>query len=235
MPQAPRPTAQTHSPNPPHRAPQIGDPHDAPATPTAPAAGPAATPDAPAARAFEDPDVVEPHVVEPPVVLDRPPVYAAALPSTPVAARDGARVDLTAVRMLEEGAVKYNTFRSRSGFPSGATNLRTHLHVEAWVRDASGQAAAWADVHVSTYDGTVVHRETLPLARTPAVRGADDGGAVFVLDRELYQGFVATPGSVTPRPDARVVQYRLYAEHAGDVYTDGRVHLCYLRPDAMSG
>ena len=56
-----------------------------------------------------------------------------------------------------------------------------------------------------------------------------------MLDRELYQGLVATPGSVSRRPDARVVQHCLYAELDGWTFSDGRVHQCYLDPDATSG
>jgi len=213
MPQDPRETPTT---SPEHRAPATPDPHDAPVAPP-PAEG------------------QRPEAAEPAVVLDRPPVYAASLPSTPVKLRDGAVVDPSALRLLEEGAVKYNTFASRPGFPSGAANLRTHLHVEAWVRGAGDAPRAWADIHVSTYDGTVVHQETLHFERAPArSTTAPDGGDVFVLDRDLYQGLVATPGSVSPRPDARIVQYRLYGEHEGRLYTDGRVHQCYLKPDAMS-
>jgi hypothetical protein len=241
-PLAPRPTAETRLP---YREPLIGDPHDAPVDTNAPAAGApagAAGPASAAAQAPQNSAAPETRDDVASVVLDRPPVYAAAMPSTPVAPRERARVDPAALRMIEDGAVKHNTFPSRPGFPSGASNLRTHLQIEAWVRgasdvnaaqDAADDIMAWVDVHVSTYDGTVVHQETLPLTRTPTAR--DGGGDVFVLDRELYQGLIATPGSVTPRPDARVVQYRLYVERGGDVYTDGRVHLCYLKPDAMSG
>jgi hypothetical protein len=196
------------------------------------------------------PDRPDPHTPDPsatgpltPTAPDREPApppsdpeplegYAGALPSPAVRLRDGVTADETAVRMLEEGAVKYNTFPSRPGYPSGRANLRTHLHVEAWVRNTGPTKHVWADVHVSTMDGGVVHTETLPLVYA---RPAGDGGEVFLLDRELYQGLVATPGSVSPRPDARVVQYRLYAELDGRVFSDGRVHQCYLKPDAMSG
>ena len=37
------------------------------------------------------------------------------------------------------------------------------------------------------------------------------------------------------RPDARRVQYRVYAELDGRVYTDGVLHECLLKPDSASG
>ena len=99
------------------------------------------------------------------------------------------------------------------------------------MRDAGRATRVWADVHVAGHDGSVVHHATLPLERERRV----DGGTVFTVDAPLYQGLVATPGSVNPRPDARAVQYRVYAERDGRVVTDGLVHMCYLRSDAVSG
>ncbi len=58
---------------------------------------------------------------------------------------------------------------------------------------------------------------------------------MFRFDGSVYEGATATPGSVTPRPDVRQLQYRLYAEVAGRVVTDGQLHECALRADAVSG
>ena len=156
-------------------------------------------------------------------------------PSTPadsVRARDGAVVDETIVRTASDAAVKHNIFPSRPGYPSGMTNLQTHLHVEAWVKNTTYAKNAWVDVHVYETEGTPVHTATLPLSYS---RPAGDGGDLFMLDTQLYQGLVATPGSVTLRPDVRVVQYRLYCELDGTVYTDGVLHRCELRSDTASG
>jgi hypothetical protein len=87
------------------------------------------------------------------------------------------------------------------------------------------------DVHVFAHDGSVVHAETLPLS---FAHSAEVGGDVFVLDAEIYQGSVATPGSVDPKPDARRVHYRLYAELDGRLFTDGILHRCMLKSDAGS-
>ena len=40
------------------------------------------------------------------------------------------------------------------------------------------------------------------------------------------------PGSVWPRPDARLLQFRLYYEVAGQVFTDGYLHAEALQADA---
>jgi hypothetical protein len=77
-----------------------------------------------------------------------------------------------------------------------------------------------------------VYATSLPLA--PLDAEAPDG-ARFALVDLLYQGSVATPGSVTPRPDIRIVLYRLYGEIGGVTYTDGVVHRCELATDALSG
>jgi hypothetical protein len=45
---------------------------------------------------------------------------------------------------------------------------------------------------------------------------------------------VATPGSASPRPDARKVNYRLYADVHGTLFTDGQLHGCFLRSDATT-
>jgi hypothetical protein len=150
-------------------------------------------------------------------------------PPQSVSPRTGAVVDATAVRVLGDAAVKQNMFTSRPGYARGMANLQTHLHVEAWVENVTYAKYVWVDAHVFDDVGALVHTETLPLRYT---RPAGDGGDVFALDRTLFQGTVATPGSVDKRPDARLVQYRLYAELAGRVFTDGLLHRCTLRSDA---
>ena len=158
--------------------------------------------------------------------------YPAAEPQGVVEPRDGALVDAEAIHVLQDGAVKFNTFSSRPGYPSGGANLRTHLHVEARVRNTTFAKQVWADVHVYTHDGTLAHQETLPLQYG---RPTGDGGDVFVLDSAVFQGPIATPGSVTLRPDARVIEYRVYCQLDGQLFTDGALHACYLKPDVATG
>ena len=146
--------------------------------------------------------------------------------------RAGALVDTSVIRTDSDAAVKHNTFPSRPGYPRAMTSIETHLHVEAWVKNTTYAKNVWVDVHVFESEAEPVHRATLPLAYA---RPAGDSGDVFVLDSPVFQGLVATPGSVTLRPDARVVQYRLYSELDGTVYTDGVLHRCELRADSASG
>ena len=152
--------------------------------------------------------------------------------ATTVALRRGARRAPAAVRVLADGAVKHNSFPSRPGYATASSNLQTQLRVTARVREANQATTAYADVHVLDHDGRLLHTETLPLRYD---RPAGGGGAQFVLDSPLYQGTVATPGSVSPRPDARAVEYRLYAESDGRLRTDGLVHRCELKSDTTSG
>ena len=171
------------------------------------------------------------HATEPTYAGAPVPPPAPAEPARSVEPRADAVVDPAALHLTDDAAVKRNTFPSRPGYPSGMTDLQTHLHVEAWVANTAYAKSVWVDVHVFGHDGALVRAESLPLAYT---RPAGDGGDLFVLESEVYQGLVATPGSVDPRPDARLVQYRLYAEVGGRVLTDGLLHRCTLAPDSAS-
>lgn len=152
-------------------------------------------------------------------------------PARAVDLRAGATVDATVLRVTDAAAVKHNTFASQPGRPSGGAHWQTHLHVEAWVRNTTFAKHLWADVHVFAHDGALVHSETCAFAYE---RPAGDGGDLFQLDCVIYEGAKATPGSATPRPDVRRVQYRLYAELEGRVHTDGVLHECVLRSDVLS-
>ena len=172
------------------------------------------------------------HPVSPADAADAPAQPPPLPPPESVAIREEAVIEPATVRTAADAAVKHNTFPSRPGYPSGMTSLETHLHVEAWVKNTTYTKHVWVDVHVLEAGNTLVHTATLPLTYS---RPAGDGGDIFVLDAPVYHGLVATPGSVELRPDVRRVQYRLYAELAGTVYTDGVLHQCVLRPDYASG
>jgi hypothetical protein len=144
----------------------------------------------------------------------------------------GSFVDPSAIRIAEDGAVKSNGFPSRPGYPSGMTSFQTSLRVGACVQPGADVTRVWVEVVGFDGDATPVYATTLPLA--PLETEAPDG-ARFALVDLLYQGSVSTPGSVTPRPDIRVVLYRLYGEIGGVTYTDGVVHRCELATDALSG
>jgi hypothetical protein len=152
-------------------------------------------------------------------------------PARAVSPRVGAAIDPTVLRMTDDAAVKHNTFPSRAGHPSGRAHWQTHLHVEVWVRNTTYAKHLWADVHVFGHDGALVASETLAFVYE---RPAGDGGDVFRLDGAVYEGATVTPGSAAPRPDVRVVQYRLYCELDGRVFTDGLLHECLLKGDVVS-
>jgi hypothetical protein len=135
-----------------------------------------------------------------------------------VAPRDNANVDPDVVRLVHARAAK-----------SSASH--THLHVEAWVKNMAYAKNVWIDAHVVSTDSQLIRRETYPLRYE---RAFGDGGDVFVLDSELFQGSDTTHGSVTPRPDVRYVEFRLYAEMNGRVSTDGLVHRSQLRSAALT-
>ena len=153
-------------------------------------------------------------------------------PARAVSPRDAATIDATTLRVTDDAAVKQNTFPSWSGHPSGRAHWQTHLHVEARVRNTTYAKSVWADVHVFGHDGALVASETRAFAYA---RPAGDGGDIFRLDGVVFEGATATPGSATPRPDARLVQYRLYCELDGRVLTDGLLHECLLKGDVVSG
>jgi hypothetical protein len=152
-------------------------------------------------------------------------------PARAVDLRAGATIDATVLRVTDAAAVKHNTFASQPGRPSGGAHWQTHLHVEAWLRNTTYAKHAWADLHVFGHDGVLIASETRPLVYE---RPAGDGGDVFRLDCAVYEGTTVTPGSAEPRPDARLVQYRVYGELGGEVFTDGLLHDCVLRADVIS-
>ena len=152
-------------------------------------------------------------------------------PARAVSLRARSVVDSTGVRLERASAVKLNTFPSRPGLPSYSAHWQTHLYLEMWVRNRAFAKSAWADVHVFGHDGALVSSETCALEYS---RPAGDGGDLFSVDCVVFEGATATPGSADLRPDARLVQYRLYCELDGRVITDGILHECVLKADVVS-
>ena len=171
-----------------------------------------------------------PAVYETPTALQG--MAVAIDPARAVSPRAAATVDPTILRVTDDAAVKQNTFPSWSGHPSGRAHWQTHLHVEARVRNTTYAKNVWADVHVFGHDGALIASETRAFAYA---RPAGDGGDIFRLDGAVFEGATVTPGSATPRPDARLVQYRVYCEFDGQVFTDGVLHDCVLKTDVVSG
>ena len=146
-----------------------------------------------------------------------------------VAYRLGALVDPSMVNVIGERVEKRNVFPQPATGPRAGKDLQLFLTVSAWVRNVAYQKNVWIDLHLFDDQDNVVDRQTQTLRwQLPSFAGDD-----FQFDAQVYQGLKATPGSVSPRPDVRKLQYRLYYEASGAVYTDGIAHEFQLLPDAV--
>jgi hypothetical protein len=152
-------------------------------------------------------------------------------PLQPVAYRLGAFPSLGMVNIIAEAATKRNVFPRRTPELAGGSDFQTWLTLTAWVNNVAFTKNVWIDVHVFDAADALLHSETLTLKyREPA----GGGGDLFVFDGKVYQGSMATPGSVSPRPDARLIQYRLYCEVNGQVFTDAILHQHEVPEDARA-
>jgi hypothetical protein len=152
-------------------------------------------------------------------------------PTQPVSYRTGAIPSLEMVNVFAVSVSKRNVFPQPSTGPRGGTDLQTQLQLKAWVRNVAYVKNVWIDVHVFDGADTLIHSETLTLRY---LKPAGGNGDFFSFDGKIYQGSVATPGSVSPRPDARKVQFRLYYEVNNQVFTDAILHQHELPEDAVT-
>jgi hypothetical protein len=156
---------------------------------------------------------------------------AGTIPWRSVAYRWGATPSLEMVNVLGEAATKSNAFPQPAvGYRHGA-DFKTRLFIQAWVRNVAYRKSVWVDVHAFDHGDQLIHSETFPLTHLSPAGG---GGDLFMIDRTVYQGSTATPGSVSPKPDARKIQYRLYYEADGQVFTDALLHQHELPEDAVT-
>ena len=144
----------------------------------------------------------------------------------PVSFRTSAIRDLSMVNVLSSNADKV---RRSIGGSSQGSQLETDLSLSVWVRNVQYQKNVWIDYHVFDDEDNLVHAETIPLHYREAGGG---GGDIFVLNQLIFKGSGGLPGSVWPRPDARLLQFRLYYEAGGQVFTDGLLHQSALPADA---
>ncbi len=151
---------------------------------------------------------------------------AQAGPGQPVSFRSGAVRDTSMVNVL---SMEVNKVRRSIGSPPQGSQMETDLNLTAWVRNLQYQKNVWIDFHVFDGDDNLVHAETLPLTYREAGGG---GGDIFASERRVFSGSGGLPGSVWPRPDARLLQVRLYYEVAGQVFSDGLLHQTALQADA---
>ena len=110
------------------------------------------------------------------------------------------------------------------------SDLRTFLDVRAWVRNVAFAKEVWIDVHVFDRNLTRIAAATVGLPWEGSAGGVAD---LFRFEGEIYRGLAATPGSVSPKPNAWLVQYRLYYAVEGNTYTDAILHQLELLDDAV--
>jgi hypothetical protein len=152
-------------------------------------------------------------------------------PTRPVIPRAGTIPSLEMVNVFGSSASKANVYPSRPPGPREGTDLQTFLTVNAWVSNVAYAKNVWVDVHVFDGADVLIQAETLTLGWTGSAGGHGD---FFAYDGKVYQGATATPGSVSPKPDARKVQYRLYYEVNGRVFTDAILHQHEVQEDAVT-
>ena len=149
----------------------------------------------------------------------------------PVRYRDGAIARPEFVNVYDQTAVKKDVFPAPPSGPSVGKDLRTSLSVRAWVKNIAFVKEVSVDLHVFDRSATLIKEATLGL---PWQGSASGNGDLFSFDDEIYRGSTATPGSVSPRPNAWLVQYRLYYAVEGNLYTDAILHQLELVDDAIT-
>jgi len=152
-------------------------------------------------------------------------------PEDPVRYRGGAMPRPDLVNLVDQFAIKRNVFpRPPNGTLEGK-DLRTSLTLRAWVKNLAYTKDVWVDLHVFDRSGTRIVATTFGLPWEGSASGAGD---LFRFDGEIYQGVTATPGAVSPKPNAWLVQYRLYYAVEGQTYTDAILHQLELPDDAVT-
>jgi len=151
---------------------------------------------------------------------------AQAGPAQPVSFRTGALRDPSMVNVVNWTATKVDI---PIGASSEGSQLETQLSLTAWVKNIQYQKNVWVDFHVFDGDENLVHSETVPLSYYQPGGG---GGDLFILDQRVLKGSGGIPGFVWPRPDARLLEFRLYYEVGDNLFTDGYLHQSKLPADA---
>lgn len=152
-------------------------------------------------------------------------------PQNAVRYREGAIPSPEFVNVLDQTAIKKNVFPAPpSGSPVGK-DLRTSLNVRAWVKNIAFAKEVWIDVHLFDRSANLVKAATFGLPWEGSAGGVGDQ---FRFEAEIYRGLTATPGSVSPQPNAWLIQYRLYYAVEGKLYTDAILHQLELIDDAVT-
>jgi hypothetical protein len=154
-------------------------------------------------------------------------------PKEPVRYRDGAVPGSPeVVSTLHLAGTKENVFPKPATGPRAGTDLRSSITLSAWVKNIAFAKSVWIDLHVFDAAAGLLSADSYPLGWSESRFLMGEMGDVFRFDGEVYRGSIATPGSVSPRPDARFVQFRLYYEVMGRVFTDAFLHQVDLPEDS---
>jgi Family of unknown function (DUF6209) len=149
-------------------------------------------------------------------------------PAQPVMYRDGAERSRETVNVAAERVTKVK--HSFGKVPSAGSQLEIYLDLTVWVKNVAFEKNVWIDMHVFDQDDNRVKADTLSLSYSAPAGG---NGDFFSLKEMVFRGSGGVPGSVWPRADARRVQYRLYYQVNGHVFTDGILHQGALPADAQ--
>ncbi|SEP33232.1 hypothetical protein SAMN02990966_05162 [Rhodospirillales bacterium URHD0017] len=152
------------------------------------------------------------------------------IPQDPVRYREATVANADLVNVIGQTAVKKNVFPAPPRGPRVGKDLRTSLYVQAWVKNIAFAKDVWLDVHVFDRDAARIQAGTFALSWNGSASGFGD---LFRFQGEIYKGSTATPGSVSPKPNASLVQYRLYYAVEGTTYTDAILHQLELLDDAV--
>ncbi len=130
----------------------------------------------------------------------------------------GAASRLDMVNVVSSEATKTNGYR---GGRRRGLAYRTDLDLTAWVAERPDAHEVWIDLTVYDAQGRRCAGGRRLLRRGNA---ADGHGTLFRLSETVYRGTAVTPGSASPLPDARLLEFRLYYRTGERVFTDAVVH-----------
>lgn len=150
------------------------------------------------------------------------------IPLQSVTYREGAVPRPDMVNVLEAGASKENAKSPSPTGDAGGLELETKLSVQAWVRNVDPAKHTWLDLHVFDENDQLVRSETMAL---DYLKAAGDDGDIYAFEGSVHRGTGAVGGSAWFGPDVRKLQYRLYYEVNGTVFSDGLLRQHELASD----
>jgi Family of unknown function (DUF6209) len=149
-------------------------------------------------------------------------------PAQPVMYRDGAGRSPEMVNVFTEKIAKVK--HSFGSNPAAGSELETHFDLTVWVSNVAFEKNVWVDFHVFDQDDNRVNADTLTLSYSGPAGG---NGDFFRLNQLVFRGSGGVPGNVWPRPDVRRLQYRVYYQVNGRLFTDGALHQIAVPADAQ--